>query len=140
MSSPITGKPDVLKREAAIIIYLRERPEGATAREIYEDVSGALGDTMSGPAYYKLIDRQVDTAKIDQLDDEHGARRYLILHQIHATNRLTLDDIYEMLPFVENTESMARAVEAQEYFYEHRNTVIRETAKALTEEPAVELF
>lgn len=140
MNSAITGKPDVLRREAAIVNYLRERPEGATLREIYEDVSVALGDTISRPAYYKLLERLVAAGKIDQVDDEQDARRYIILPQIHATNRLTLDDVYEMLPFVENTESMARAIEAQEYFYEHRNTVIRETARALTQEPAIELF
>lgn len=140
MNSMITGKPDVLKREAAIIHYLRERQEGATAREIYEDVSAALDDTISRPAYYKLLDRLVVAGKIDQIDDEHDTRRYIILPQLHATNRLTLDDVYEMLPFVENTESMARAIEAQEYFYEHRSTVIRETSRALTQEPAVDLF
>lgn len=139
-NSMITGKPDVLKREAAIIHYLRERQEGATAREIYEDVSMVLDDTISRPAYYKLLDRLVAAGKIDQIDDEHDSRRYIILPQLHATSRLTLDDVYEMLPFVENTESMARAIEAQEYFYEHRSTVIRETAKALTQEPAVDLF
>ncbi|MCA9911005.1 MAG: hypothetical protein KC519_20260 [Anaerolineae bacterium] len=112
MSSAITGKPDVLKREAAIVNYLRERPEGAIAREIYEDVSAALDDTISRPAYYKLLDRLVAAGKIDQIDDEQDARRFVILPQIHATNRLTLDDVYEMLPFVESTESMARAVEA----------------------------
>jgi Fe2+ or Zn2+ uptake regulation protein len=140
MNSAVTGKPDVLKREAAIVNYLRERPEGAIAREIYEDVTAALGDTISRPAYYKLLDRLVAAGKIDQIDDEQGVRRFVILPQIHATSRLTLDDVYEMLPFVENTESMARAVEAQEYFYEHRDTVIRETARALAQEPAVELF
>ena len=140
MNSMISGKPDVLRREATIIHYLCERQEGATAREIYEDVSAVLGDTISRPAYYKLLDRLVAAGKIDQIDDEYDTRRYVILPQLHATNRLTLDDVYEMLPFVENTESMARAIEAQEYFYEHRSTVIRETARALTKEPSVDLF
>lgn len=140
MNSAITGKPDVLKREVAIINFLREKSEGAIAREIYEEVSATLGDTISRPAYYKLLDRLVVAGKIDQIDDEQGARRYVILPQIHATNRLTLDDVYEMLPFMESTESMARAIEAQEYFYEHRNTVIRAAAKALTQEPAIEMF
>jgi Fe2+ or Zn2+ uptake regulation protein len=140
MNSVIIGKPDVLQREAAIIYYLREKSQGATAREIYEDISAALDDTISRPAYYKLLDRLVVAGKIDQLDDENGIRRYTILPQIHATNRLTLDDVYEMLPFVESTVSMARAIEAQEYFYEHRNTIIRKTAEALKDEPALELF
>lgn len=140
MDSAITGKPNVLKREATIVNYLRERSEGASAREIYEDVSAMLDDTISRPAYYKLLDRLVIAGKIDQIDDEQGIRRFGILPQIHATSRLTLSDIYEMLPFVENTESMARAVEAQEYFYEHRSTVIRKTARALAQEPASKLF
>lgn len=140
MSSAISGKPDVNKREAYIINYLRERSEGASAREIYEDVSKALGDTISRPAYYKILDRLVVAGKIDQIEDESGVRQYVILPQIHATNRLTLDDVYEMLPFVESTETMARAIEAQEYFYEHRNTVIKETALALSQERAPDIF
>lgn len=140
MNSAITGKPDVAKREVAIVNHLRENPEGATARELYEAVSEKLGDTISRPAYYKLLDRLVVSGKIDQIDDAQGARRYLISPQLHVTNRITLDDVYEMLPFVESTETMARAIDAQEYFYEHRHTVIRETAYALTEEPAVEVF
>lgn len=140
MNSAIMGKPDVLKREAAIVDFLREKPDGAIAREIYEAVTETLNDTISRPAYYKLLERLVAAGKIDQVDDEQGARRYIILPQIHATNRLTLDDVYEMLPFVESTESMARAIEAQEYFYEHRNTIMSKTAELLAHEPAVKLF
>jgi Fe2+ or Zn2+ uptake regulation protein len=140
MNSAFSGKPDVLLREVAIVDFLREKSDGATLKEIYEEVSATLGDTISRPAYYKLLDRLVIAGKIDQVDDEVGARRYIILPQIHATNRLTLDDVYEMLPFVESTHSMARAVEAQEYFYEHRKTIMCETAMALAQEPAVNLF
>jgi Fe2+ or Zn2+ uptake regulation protein len=140
MNSLLTGKPDVLKREAVIISYLNEKLDGATAREIYEDVSNALNDTISRPAYYKILDRLVVAGKIEQIDNEQGIRRFFVLPNIHATNRVTLDDVYEMLPFVNNVKSMAYAVEAQRYFHQHRDTVISETAKALAEEPAVNVF
>jgi Fe2+ or Zn2+ uptake regulation protein len=134
------GKPDVIKREGAIIAYLQEKEEGAIASEIYEAVSQVLGDTISRPAYYKILDRLVTAGKIEQFDDERGVRRYQILPNLHATNRLTLDDVYDMLPYLQSTEAMARALEARNYFYEHRNTVIRNTAIALTEEHASTLF
>lgn len=136
----IMGKPDVIKRESTIIAYLQEKEDGAIASEIYEAVSQALGDTISRPAYYKILDRLVTAGKIEQFDDERGVRRYQILPNLHATNRLTLDDVYDMLPYLQSTEAMARALEARNYFYEHRNTVIRNTAIALTEEHASTLF
>lgn len=139
MNSTAMGKPNILNREVAIIDYLRMRPEGATAREIYEEVSVAIDDNISRPAYYKLLDRLVATGKIEQFDNQ-GVRQYRISPQIHAANRLTLDDIYEMLPFVESTETMARVIEAQQYFIENRNTIIREAALALTKESATDLF
>ncbi|RUT05068.1 hypothetical protein DSM106972_038890 [Dulcicalothrix desertica PCC 7102] len=139
MHSEAVGKPDVPKREVAIIKFLRENPEGSTASNIHQEVSKRLGDTISRPAYYKLLDRLVATGKIEQ-SEAGGTRRYFLLPQLHATNRLTLDDVYEMLPFVESSETMARAIEAQRYFFEHRETVIREAAQALLEEPAANLF
>ena len=139
MNSQEVGKPDVLKREVAIINFLRGRPEGVGAREIYDEVTIRLGDTISRPAYYKLLGRLVAVGKIEEVD-EPGTRRYLLPQQLHATNRLTLDDVYEMLPFIKSTESMARAVEAQQYFLQHRDTIIRRAAQALCNEPAVELF
>jgi Fe2+ or Zn2+ uptake regulation protein len=139
MYSQEVGKPDVLKREVAIINFLRERPEGVGAREIYDEVTIRLGDTISRPAYYKLLGRLVAVGKIEEID-EPGTRRYVLPQQLHATNRLTLDDVYEMLPFIKSTESMARAIEAQQYFLQHRDTIIRRAAQALCNEPAVELF
>jgi Fe2+ or Zn2+ uptake regulation protein len=139
MHSQEMGKPDVLKREVAIINLLRERPEGMGVREIYDEVTIRLGDTISRPAYYKLLSRLVAVGKIEEVD-EPGTRRYILPQQLHATNRLTLDDVYEMLPFVKSTESMARAIEAQQYFLQHRDTIIRRAAQALCNEPAVELF
>lgn len=132
------GKPDITKREVHIINYLRSRPEGAKASEIYADVSQELGDTISRPAYYKILNRLVAAEKIDLIDD--GVRLYVIAPQLHATNRLTIDDVYALLPFYENTETMARAVEAQHYYYTNRDTVLRQTALALEKEPAVDLF
>jgi Fe2+ or Zn2+ uptake regulation protein len=139
MNSQEVGKPDVLKREVAIMNLLRERTEGVGAREIYDEVRIRLGDTISRPAYYKLLGRLAAVGKIEQID-EPGTRRYILPQQLHATNRLTLDDVYEMLPFIKSTESMARAIEAQQYFLQHRDTIIRRAAQALCDEPAVELF
>jgi hypothetical protein len=139
MHSEEVGKPDVLKREVAIINFLRERPEGVGAREIFDEVTIRLEDTISRPAYYKLLGRLVAVGKIEEIN-EPGTRRYLLPQQIHATNRLTLDDVYEMLPFIKSTESMARAIEAQQYFLQHRDTIIRQAAQALCNESAVELF
>lgn len=135
----IVGKPDTLGREVAIVNYLREQAQGATASDIYAEVSGSLGDTISRPAYYKILERLVAAGKLDQMEDQ-GVRRYRLAPQLHATNRLTLDDVYEMLPFVESTQTVAQAIEAQEYFLEHRQTILRRTAQALTQEPAVDLF
>jgi len=132
------GKPDITKREVHIINYLRSRPEGAKASEIYAEVSQELGDTISRPAYYKILDRLVAAEKVDLVED--GVRLYVIAPQLHATNRLTIDDVYALLPFYENTEMMARAVEAQNYFYSNRDTVLRQAALALENEPAADLF
>lgn len=137
--SDIVGKPDVYNREVTIIDFLREQPEGAIASDIHKAVSEKLGDTISRPAYYKILDRLVSAGKIDQIDTD-GVRRYKISEQLHSTNRLTLDDVYEMLPFVESSTSVANAIEAQNYFLEHRQTILRMTALALMEEPAVNLF
>jgi len=141
MSNLTQGQlPDVPTREIAIIGYLSEQPHGATAREIYEAVSQALEDTISRPAYYKILDRLVSAGKLEQ-HDEQGSRRYSLMPQLTAEFRLTLDDVYEMLPLLDSTtESMALAIEAQAYFLDHRESILRQTAQVLSEEPAVELF
>jgi hypothetical protein len=113
--------------------------ESATAGEIYQAVSGALGDTISRPAYYKLLNRLVAAGQIEQLNGS-GPQRYVVAPQLHAANRLTLDDVYELLPFVQSTEAMARAYEAQRYFFENRDKAIRRAAEALTRESAPDLF
>src|SRR5258708_396489 len=125
----LVGKPDVLKREVTILNFLREQSEGVSAREIYEAVKATLDDTISRPAYYKILDRLVASGKVDQIDDQ-ATRRYIMAPQLHSTNRLTLDDVYEMLPFVESTETMANALEAQEYFLQNRETILRQTGNA----------
>ena len=138
--SVATGKPDVPQREVKIINYLRSRPDGATVAEIHHEVSAELGDTISRPAYYKLLRRLVAVGKLEELGGESGVLRYILPQQLYSSNRLTLDDVYEMLPFVQSTESMARAIEAQQYFLQHRDTILRKAAQALAEEPAVPLF
>lgn len=138
--SEALGKPDVLKREVAIIDFLRMSPDGGeTAGEIYRAVSASLGDAVSRPAYYKILNRLAAVGQIEEVENG-GPRRYVVAPLIHAANPLTLDDVYEMLPFVHNTEAMARAIEAQQYFLENRDTVVRRAAEALADEPAVELF
>jgi Fe2+ or Zn2+ uptake regulation protein len=138
--SVATGKPDVPRREVEIINFLRTRPDGATVAEIHQEVSAELGDTISRPAYYKLLRRLVAVGKLEELDSESGVLRYILPQQIYSSNRLTLDDVREMMPFVQSTETMARAIEAQQYFFEHRHTVLLKAAQALLEEPAVEIF
>lgn len=140
MSSNALGKPDVQKREVMIIDYLREKPQGAVVSEIHANVSELLGDTISRQAYDKLLQRLVAAGKLEVVEGEPGARRYMVPPQLYATSRLTLDEVYELLPFVNSSESMARAIEAQQYFYENRKTVLRATAEALVEENAVNLF
>jgi Fe2+ or Zn2+ uptake regulation protein len=138
--SEALGKPDVLKREVAIVDFLRMSANGGeTAGEIYRAVSGSLGDNISRPAYYKLLNRLEAAGQIEQVEGD-GPRRYVVTPQIHSANPLTLDDVYEMLPFVQNTEAMARAIEAQQYFLERRDTAVRQAAEALADEPAVDLF
>jgi Fe2+ or Zn2+ uptake regulation protein len=139
MSEIIQGKPTVSQREVAIVDYLRDKSLPSTAREIYEDVSKAIDDNISRPAYYKLLDRLVAVGKIELIDAD-GVNQYVAAPHLHSTNRLTLDDIYEMLPFVENTETVARAIEAQGYFIQHKNTILKLAAEALTKEVAAKLF
>lgn len=140
MSSDAFGKPNVQKREVMIIDYLREKPEGAVVSEIHAEVSALLGDTISRQAYDKLLGRLTAAGKLEIIEGEPGGRRYIVPPQLYATSRLTLDEVYELLPFVNSSESMARAIEAQQYFYERRKTVLRDTAEALIEENAVNLF
>lgn len=144
MTSEAIGKPDVPKREIAIIETLRLKARrgdgGATASEIHKVVSASLGDDISRPAYYKLLDRLAAAGQIEQTKDESGRLRYTVPDNVHAGSPLTLDDVYEMLPYIKSTEAMANAFEAQQYFFENRDTVLREAAKALAEEPAVDAF
>lgn len=140
MSNAAFGDPDIHKRESAIIRYLRERPAGATARDIHTDVSEQIGDNISRPAYYKVLDRLVAAGKVEHAPDQGATRYVLPPPQLHATSRMTLDDVYEALPYYESTESMARALEAQQSFMEHRDTIARRAAEALAREPAAPLF
>lgn len=140
MKGAALGKPDVAAREVEIVNLLRAKSgDSLSAGEIYKIVSTELGDTISRPAYYKLLDRLVVAGKIEQLE-VGSVRQYAVSKQIHATNRLTLDDVYEMLPFFKSSETMSRAIEAQQYYFENRGKVIKDTALALANEPAAPLF
>src|SRR5262245_53857483 len=112
---------DVASRERAIIKYLREASEqGASVREIYDAVTAQVGDTVSRPAYYKILDRMEATGKVELLNAEQGERRYVVAETLHVGNAITLDDVYEMLPYVETTEALARAWDAQDYYEDNR--------------------
>jgi Fe2+ or Zn2+ uptake regulation protein len=132
---------DVAARERAIMKYLRDAPaQGASVREIYDTVSAQLGDTVSRPAYYKILDRMEATGKLELAPTPGGERRYALTTTLHIGNAITLDDVYEMLPYVETTEALARAWDAQDYYEEHRKTVIKRAAEALLDEDPVDLF
>ncbi len=139
MRSDAVGKPDAHTREVAIISFLREKLEGATANEVYEMGKEALGDEVSRPAYYKTLERLVIAGKIEQREDV-SVRRYYLPEQLHSANRITLDDVFEMVPFADNTRIMAKAIEAQEYFFRHRDTVIRKVGQSLANKPAIDVF
>lgn len=115
--------------------------DGAGIKELYDSVTEKIGDSVTRQAYYKVLDRLVAAGKVEVLrEDPERGRIYGLTQTLHAANALTLDDVYEMLPYVKTTEALARAVDAQDYYEENRGDVIRRAAEALLEEDAVELF
>lgn len=146
MRSDALGKPTSADREIAIINYLRARqvaPEvedAATVTEIWQAMKEDMGEDVTRPAYYKILDAMAAAGKIERVEGTQPAK-YVVVSTMHATNRITLDDVYEMLNSFENrTEVMARAVEAQRYFFERRETVLAAAAEALTREYAPDLI
>jgi hypothetical protein len=137
-------KLNVEKREQEIYRYLVEnasKRDGASASELHARITSKLGDTVTRQAYYKILDRMVVTGKIEVLREEtERGRIYGIAPTLNSANPITLDDIYEMLPFMATTETLARLVDAQDYYQENINTVLRQAAEALQHEDPVELF
>lgn len=136
------SKIDVATRERVILQHLKENSgNGASVREIYDHATAELGDNVTLQAYYKIIDRMEAAGKVEVLgEDSSRGRVYRITATLHPGNPITLDDIYEMLPFVATTEAIARIVDAQDYFEEHLQTVVKKAAEGLLEENPVDLY
>lgn len=136
------NKIDVAKRESAILRFLRENTEkGATIKEIYSNVSMDLNDIVTLQAYYKIVDRMEAAGKVEIVgEDPSLGRIYNITATLHSGNPITLDDVYQMLPFVATTEALARIVDAQDYFEENLQTVIRQAAEGLLNEDPADLY
>lgn len=136
------SKVNVATRERAILRLLRENADlGVSVREIYRQVTEALKDSVTITAYYKLLDRLEASGKIEILREEpERGRIYGLTPTLHAGNPITLDDLYEMLPYVETTKALAQITDAQDYYEENRQTIIRKAAEALLEENPVDLF
>src|SRR6266852_8879774 len=137
-------KLNVEKREQEIYRYLVEnagKGDGASVSELHSSIADNLGDTVTRQAYYKILSRMVATGKIEVLREEtERGRIYGITPTLNSANPITLDDIYEMLPFMATTETLARLVDAQDYYQENIHTVLRQAAEALQHENPVELF
>lgn len=132
-------KPTVDDRERAIFNFVRRHGDGGvTVREIYEQVSAELADTVTIQAYYKIVDRMDAGAKLQPVDegdeDSDGTRRYKVAPYLHAENALTLDDVYALLEELEPSDAIARVVDAREYFEERRHDTLARAAEALLEE------
>lgn len=136
------SKIDVATRERIILQYLKDNSEtGVSIRELYDYVIKETQDNVTLQAYYKIIDRMMAAGKIDILsEDPIRGRLYSITKTLHTGNPITLDDVYEMLPFVDTTETIARIVDAQDYFEENLKTVISKAAEGLLKEDPVELY
>jgi hypothetical protein len=50
---------------------------------------------------------------------------------LNPDNPITLDDVYEYLPYLPTTQAIASAVDARDYYEENRRTILRRTAQAL---------
>lgn len=135
-------KLDVPQRERAIVKLLEGRPDGASAREIYDAVSEQLEDEISRPAYYKLLDRLVAGGMVEILREDGGRGRvYGLTPTLSARRAISLDDVYELLPYLDSTsEAIARLIDARDYFEESRKSVLQRAAQALLEEDPVDLF
>jgi hypothetical protein len=134
-------RTSVEDRERAIFRYLADVGNGgATARDIWETVGQKLADSVTPQAYYKVLDRLVAVGKLDVLDDDPaGGRRYAVTPYLHVDTALTLDDVYELLDWMEPTEAIARVVDARDYFEEKRADTLAAAARALLEEDPREL-
>jgi hypothetical protein len=135
-------KISVPEREREIVKFIEDRPDGVSLREIYDAVSKRLDDTISRPAYYKVLDRLVAGGMVEILrEDPERGRLYGLTPTLNAQRPITLDDIYELLPYLDSaSEGIARLIDARDYFEENRKEVLRRAAEALLNEDPVDLF
>ncbi len=134
------SKPNVAERERAIVNHLNEEGS-ASAREIYDAVSAKLEDSVTREAYYKVLNRMEIAGKIEvQTEDSKRGRIYALTPTLNPDNPMTLDDVYEYLPYLPTTQAIAAAVDARDYYEEHRRTILRRTAQALLDEDPIDLF
>jgi hypothetical protein len=133
---------DVAARERLIIQHLKENAEtGASIREIYNCAQTELNDTVTLQAYYKIVDRMEAAGKVEVFkEDPSRGRVYRTTATLHPGNPITLDDVYEMLPFIATTEALARVVDAQDYFEDNLHTVVKKAAEGLLEEDPRDLY
>ena len=133
-------KPTVAEREQEAVKYLVEQGS-ASAREIFEHVSQKLEDTVSRVAYYKVIDRMEAAGKIEvQTDDPKRGRIFGLTPTLNPDNPITLDDVYEYLPYLATTQALAAAIDAKDYYEERRSTTLKKAAESLLDEDPVDLF
>jgi hypothetical protein len=134
------SKPNVADREREIVKYLNEEGN-ASAREIYDAVSANLEDSVTREAYYKVLNRMEVAGKIEvQTEDSKRGRIYTLTPTLNPDNPITLDDVYEYLPYLSTTQAIAAAVDARDYYEENRRTILHRTAQALLDEDPVDLF
>lgn len=134
------SKPNVADRERAIVKHLNDKGS-ASAREIFESVSAKLEDTVTREAYYKVINRMEVAGKIEvQIEDSKRGRIYALTPTLNPDNPITLDDVYEYLPYLPTTQAIASAVDARDYYEENRHTILHRTAQALLDENPIDLF
>lgn len=128
------------QRERAIFRLLNGglHESGATAKEVFKQVSEELGDDVTLQAYYKLLDRMVATGRLE-VDAGAEPRRYRVAPYLHSGNAVTLDDLYALIDEMRPTEAIARVVAARKYYEERRGTTLAATARALCDEDPREL-
>jgi len=75
-----------------------------------------------------------------QTEDSKRRRIYALTPTLNPDNPITLDDVYEYLPYLPTTQAIASAVDARDYYEENRRTILRRTAQALLNEDPIDLF
>lgn len=163
-------EPSTRERETAIFQVLRQQSaqDGLSVREIAEaakeyflngpsTIDGSLDssyahqpkrDTVTVQAYHKLVNRLTALGRLEEapITGAQGERLYRLAPYIHASNPVTLDDLYEfaLQPGAKGqlppSEVIARIAHAADYLGEKKHIVLKQAAEALTQENPRELF